>query len=372
MDKTLYKLNKRGKLQMWRIYTSGDQFFTEDWIQDGKVKQGKPTTAKPKNVGRANATTANEQAEAEAKAKITKKLNQGGYVEDSDDASMYALYWEPMLASTGEPEFPCWAQPKLDGGRCCYRNNIGQTREGKDYFTIGHITNEINKYLPSGWILDGELYNHTFHDDFNKIMSLIKKQTPTDEELSEAEQKIEYWVYDILMDEDDTDDETTRIKRRAEWFKDTKGLFKIKEVPSVWVINSEELEKTHKKFLEEGYEGTILRNPGGKYKRAGRSKGLLKKKDFIDEEFEIIDIEEGKGNRAGEAGAVICVTSNGLVFGAGIKGDENLRKELYSNKKLYISKIATITFFGYTKKIDGVPRFPVYKGIRVLDDGTII
>ena len=352
---------------MWRIYTAGAQYFTEDWIQDGKVKQGKPTTAKPKNVGRANATTANEQAEAEAKAKITKKLNQGGYVEDAANASMYALYWEPMLAestSKYEPVFPCWAQPKLDGGRCCFRDSIGQTREGKDYFTIGHITDEVNKHLPSGWILDGELYNHVLHDDFNKIMSLIKKQAPTDEELFEAEKKIQYWVYDVLTGEDDTDNETTRIKRRTEWFDGNVSMVHIIKVPSFWVENAEELETAHAQFLADGFEGTMTRAPEGKYKRAGRSKQLLKKKDFIDDEFEILDIEEGKGNREGGAGAVVCQTSDGLVFGAGIKGDESLRNELFVNKNLYIGKMATITFFGFTKKVDGVPRFPIYKGIN--------
>jgi len=373
MDKTLYKLNKRGKLQMWRIYTQGDQYFTEDWIQDGKVKQGKPTTAKPKNVGRSNATTAVEQAEAEAKAKITKKLNQGGYVENAADASMYAQYWEPMLADTREPKFPCWAQPKLDGGRCCYRDNIGQTREGKDYFTIGHITDEIKRYLPAGYILDGELYNHVLHDDFNKIMSLIKKQKPTDEELFEAKQKVQYWVYDILTGEDDDSDEDNRIMVREKWFEDNPEMADyIVCVPSTWVENQEELDIIHKEHMEAGFEGSMLRTPTGKYKRAGRSKDLLKFKDFIDDEFEIINILEGKGNRSGEAGTVVCKTAKGNTFGAGIKGDESLRVHMWYNVKDYIGKKATITFFGYTKQGGDIPRFPVYKGIRTSEDGSLI
>jgi DNA ligase-1 len=124
--------------------------------------------------------------------------------------------------------------------------------------------------------------------------------------------------------------------------------------------------------MKDGFEGTILRMPDAKYKRAGRSKDLIKKKDFVDDEFEIIDIEEGKGNRSGEAGAVMCKTKDGLIFGSGIKGDEKLRQELWSNKDKYIGELATITFFGYTKKKGGLPRFPVYKGIRTLSDGSLI
>ena len=362
MDTTLYKLNKRGKLQMWRIYTTGNQFSTEDWIENGKVKMGKPTTCKPKNVGRSNATTGDEQAELEARAKVTKKLNQGGYVEDRDDASMYARYWQPMLADVRDPEFPCWVQPKLDGGRCCYRDGDGKTREGKDYYTIAHITEEVKKVFPDAYMVDGELYNHELHDDFNKIMSLIKKQKPTEGELAEAKQAVQYWVYDILDSEDDKSTATERIEKLREVDEDS--LVSIFIVPSVWVTNQQELDDAHADNLENGFEGSMIRLPKGKYKRAGRSADLLKFKNFDDDEFEILDIEEGKGNREGEAGAVVCTTTGGLVFGAGIKGDEKLRKELLVNKNDYISKMGTITFFGYTKKVDGVPRFPVYKGIN--------
>jgi len=217
--------------------------------------------------------------------------------------------------------------------------------------------------LPEGWILDGELYNHEYKDDFNKIMSLIKKQKPTKEELFEAEKKVQYWVYDILTGEDDQSTESERIKRRDEWFEKIDSDVLVR-VPSVWVKDQEHYDKVHEHFLSLGYEGTMARMPEGKYKRAGRSQQLLKRKDFEDDEFKILDIEEGKGNRSNMAGAVICSTPRGLVFGAGIKGDEKLRLDLWNNKEKYIGKMATITFFGYTKKEDGVPRFPVYKGIN--------
>jgi ATP-dependent DNA ligase len=270
-----------------------------------------------------------------------------------------------MLASTGEPTFPCWAQPKLDGGRCCYRDNVGNTREGKDYHTVEHITAEVKKYLPEGWILDGELYNHVLHDDFNKIMSLIKRQKPTKQNLEEVKEKVQYWGYDILTGENDDSTENERIKRRKQWFDDNPDIAEfVVFVPTTWVKNQAELDEIHTSYMKDGFEGTILRTPGAKYKRAGRSKELIKKKDFVDDEFEIIDIEEGKGNRSGEAGAIMCKTKDGLTFGAGIKGNEDLRQKLWSNKNKYIGKFATITFFGFTKKVDGLPRFPVYKGIN--------
>ena len=74
---TLYKKTTVGKIQTWQIITDSDKYRTISGQQDGKKIQNKWTTCKPKNVGRANATTGDEQAIKEAIAKHDKKLESG-------------------------------------------------------------------------------------------------------------------------------------------------------------------------------------------------------------------------------------------------------------------------------------------------------
>lgn len=43
---------------------------------------------------------------------------------------------------------------------------------------------------------------------------------------------------------------------------------------------------------------------------------LLKMKDFVDGEFKIVRLEEGRGKLQGHVGAFVCVTEDGVEFGA--------------------------------------------------------
>ena len=89
---------------------------------------------------------------------------------------------------------------------------------------------------------------------------------------------------------------------------------------------------------------------------------MLKRKEFIDEEFEVIDIEEGSGNRTGTVKHLVCKNKDGKIFNSNVKGNFDYLEEILKNKKDYIGKLATIKFFQYTP--DGVPRFPYAIGFR--------
>ena len=69
---TLY--TKQGvKFRQWSCWVEGAEVVVEHGQMGGKLTQ-KRYTAEPKNVGRANATTAEEQAIQEADAKVVKQL----------------------------------------------------------------------------------------------------------------------------------------------------------------------------------------------------------------------------------------------------------------------------------------------------------
>ena len=97
-----------------------------------------------------------------------------------------------------------------------------------------------------------------------------------------------------------------------------------------------------------------------------RSKNLLKRKDFQDKEYTILDIIEGEGNKAGMAGAMVFENELGIRFNSNIKGSREYLKELFVNKSELIGQQATVKFFNLTPD-NQVPRFPYVIGIRDYD-----
>ena len=140
----------------------------------------------------------------------------------------------------------------------------------------------------------------------------------------------------------------------------------IKNVPTYRVTSQSEMDDYNGQFVQAGYEGQMVRLDG-EYENK-RSKYLLKRKEFDDNEFEIIDIKEGVGNRSGMAGFIACRMRDGTLFDAGIKGSHDYAKKLLQNKHLYVDNGSEVTVrhFGYTAY--GLPRFPVavylYEGGR--------
>jgi DNA ligase-1 len=94
---------------------------------------------------------------------------------------------------------------------------------------------------------------------------------------------------------------------------------------------------------------------------------MLKYKKFKDAEYRIITFEEGKGNLAGIAAAVICETDSGEQFKAGVTGTQAYARELFNNKESYAGKLATIKYQELTPVKNGkggVPRFGKLISIR--------
>ena len=380
---TLYKIDSQGRLREWTMNVDGNKFYAIKGLVEGKKTQDKPTTATPKNVGRSNETTATAQARFEAQAKWQKKIDSG-YAVSEEDAKV-KKFFEPMLALSyddrkNEIVYPVYAQPKLDGIRCIVRQEddeiVGRTRNGKIIECIPHILDSLKGFFmayPKA-ILDGELYNQEYKEDFNKITSLVRKQKPvrsakeTDkafakkeakwqESLIESADKIQYWVYDMPKLNDVINEKTlfdfrmTELKDKLITRKDCIVIVETNEVYS-----EGNLDNLYGQYLEQGYEGQMIRNDVG-YDANKRSKNLLKRKDFMDAEYKVIDIDEGNGNRSGTAKHLVCYCEKTKQqFNSNIKGSFDYLKEIYDNRKEYIGKFATIKFFQLTP--DGIPRFP--------------
>ena len=275
-----------------------------------------------------------------------------------------------MLAHKFNPDkavFPALLQPKLDGVRCIFTKDGAFSRTGKEFKNVDHIKETLKplfKQYP--YIkLDGELYNHKLKDDFEKIISLVRKTKPTFEHRKEAEELVQYHVYDIIEHfkfwtyEERLDHLINVI--------DANGLFinmkHVCTVPTHKVNSLEAAKDIHNKALKAGYEGSIYRNPDGLYKGT-RSWDLMKFKDFHDAEARIVGYQEGQGKRSGTLGKFLMEDEDGNEFGCppGKGYDYTQMATMLNNIHLYIGKIATFTYFQRTQA--GSYRHPLFKCIR--------
>lgn len=361
---TIYKRTTKGKVQQWTIELNKNKFRTISGQVDGKKVTSEYTICYSKNIGKANETSDNEQALLEVQALIKKKL-ESGYSEsidmiDSISENINAV----MLAKNYEDNkdkiiFPAYIQPKLDGMRNKTSIKGMYSRNGKIITSSPHVYNELKTILESNDIIfDGELYNHDLKHDFNKIISLCKKTKPTQESIKESKELIQYYIYDIISNDKFSD----RYKILQTLFKKHLKNNKYIKLLKTYEVNSyEEIEKYYEEFLDDGYEGAIIRlNTPYENKR---TKSLLKLKSSMDDEFEIVDVIEGEGNRSGMAGNVVCKLHDNInTFNPSVKGDRDYCRNLLINKKKYIGKKATIEFQNYTPA--GIPRHPRMKVIR--------
>ncbi|HNQ21208.1 MAG TPA: hypothetical protein PKI46_09125, partial [Bacteroidales bacterium] len=315
------------------------------------------------NIGRSNETTPEQQAINEAKSRADRKLEQG-YYSDIKDAGKGKQFVEAMLAHKYEQygeqiisEYEIYCQPKLDGIRCIATREGLFSRNGKQIVSAPHIFESakliLNAY-PEIEALDGELYNHVLKADFNKITSLVKKTKPKKEDLIESEQLVQYHVYDLVLKQ-------ASFAQRLDILHNIFGYQYIHIVHTEKVLERQFLDDIYAKYLKDGYEGQMIRTAHSLYEHK-RTKNLLKRKEFQDEDCELIDIVEGNGNRSGMAGNVRCKHPNGNIFDANMRGGEEFYKELLLNKENYIGKKATIRYQNLTP--DGIPRFPVMVSIR--------
>jgi len=359
---TLYSKTSTGAVQTWTITTDGNSFYTVSGQLNGKQTTSKPTVCVSKNVGKTNETSAAEQALLEAKAKFKKKLDSGYKlnIQDIDDVG----FVEPMLAKDFKDRFEevqdaldnnekVFTQRKFDGMRAVINKKGMFSRNGKPIVSAPHIFEALvpmfKKY--PDLILDGELYADKFADDFNSLMSLAKQVKPTEEDFKKSKESLEYHVYDIV---DNNLIFEERLNKLADLYNEFDPNYVV-PVETIMVKNIEQLDQLYGKFVEDGYEGQIIRL-NKKYENK-RSKYLLKRKEFVTDEFKVLDIIEGDGNRTGIAGYAILENEEGKTFKSNIKGNYDYCYDVLNNKQLFIGKLATVKYFHLTPG-EGVPRFP--------------
>ena len=263
---------------------------------------------------------------------------------------------------------PVFMQPKLDGVRCLIQYErrtqpredvvVAYSRTGKEWKNINHILQSLLPFFQANpnVILDGELYNHALRDDFEKIISCVRKQKPTDVDRAESRRLVQFHCYDIV-------DETMTFDERYKFVE-----FNLKD-PSIYGVRTVQTHEVHAEkyayqlhdtFLNNGFEGSILRL--NDVYQCKRSHSLRKFKDFHDAEATLTSWVEGKGKRVGTIGKFMAVDADGNEFGMPVMDNFKKLQTMFDEMKTWVGREATFTYFERTKA--GSYRHPLFKAIR--------
>lgn len=366
----LYSTDSSDRVRVWQCYVSFDVdsetllsasgIYTQDGLQDGKMKNPVFKASKEMNIGRSNYMSAEDYAHEMVRQEVSKKL-KSNYFYSVQEAQTQKIFL-PMLAHKFKDyektlEYPIYSQPKLDGARCniywSEKENkvVMVSRTGKEYLSCPHILHELISICEKhkNIVFDGEIYNHDLKHEFEKLMSLCRKSKPSKEDLLESSEKLEYHIYDIY-DKDypelSYNERSTKLSKLFSSFE----FSKIKFVPDTLCKDKETLDRMEEIALENGYEGLMVRIPNSIYKVDGRSKDLLKRKNFLDAEFVILNLLEGEGQWKDCCKALLVQLPNGNQCKVGIDGSLDVNKERWLNRSNLIGKLATVRYFRYTNE----------------------
>lgn len=357
----LFGIEKNGKTKTWRAqiwYNPPEAYSVIEYGQmDGKQQTARKDYRSGKNIGKKNETTALEQCTQETRKKWKDKQEKEGYGLTPTTTPHRHF---PMLAQTYDGKkdvYPCFGQPKLDGLRCIVflrEHEIQfQSRRGVLFKPLRHIEDSLRPIFHKhpDTVLDGELYTDSL--SFEQLTGLIRK-TKTDAHPDDV-QKIGYHVYDMICRD---------VPFRDRWKQ--LCLLLRRPSPHVQIVLTEEIgshDQFREKFqcyVQQGFEGIILRHPEGVYECNYRSRSLLKYKEFQEQEFVIRDFTEGEGR---ERGSVIwvCETEAGKRFHVRPRGSLEQRRWLYEHGNQFLGRQLTVIFQEWGQD---APRFPVGKDVR--------
>ena len=378
----IFGKDKLGKTRVWKatVYSMQNSVHALSVIQhgvyEGKLQTDTRTYTEGKNVGKRNETTPLEQCVLEVEKKRKDKIEKESYstVFPSRDTGVVdgtvlrKIF--PMLANKYESNakkrgggivFPCFVQPKLDGLRCvvCLHSGspVFQSRTGGYFTVLEHLNASVLKILSKHptLILDGELYTQEI--PFEELAGIIKKKT-----LSESDKQkikcIQYHVYDLIIPNMPFRERLSLLQQIIPLSSSSSSSEYILQVPTC--LADSHMEK-FSEYIENGYEGIMLRNTEGLYKENYRSNDLMKYKEFYENEYPIVDFKEATGRDAGTV-IWVCETPEGRLFSVRPRGTLEARKTWFNNAQSFIGKQLTVIYQELSEM--NVPRFPVGKAIR--------
>lgn len=367
---TLFGRASTGKLKEWSIEVedrgASSYIITKHGFTGGKIQVSEKEISEGKNLGKKNETTPHEQAVSEARSSWKKKKDKKYSETIPEETAKDEGIPLPMLAHGFKDrghnikwKRGVWIQRKLDGIRLFATKMDEDTirytsRSGKVFVnTLDSFTPALLDALEIGDIIDGEIFTRNL--TFQQIVSAVKNEAGKEQASLDYRDLLEFHIYDLASSPSDFEVRTCEIVEKVSDYK------KLIIVDTYYVESLDEALAYHAQFMEEGYEGTMLRNSEGKYKFRHRSTDLQKMKDFQDEEGTIIGGKEGTGKSKGQC-VFLCESDSGKQFYVRCKGTDAEREAQWRNLESHIGQRLTYRF--QDKTDDGIPRFPVGISIR--------
>jgi len=394
----MYKITKSGKVVQWTLGVIDNISYSviaAEYGQVGNKLRTKNTkVTKGKNKGKANATTHFEQACAQAQSMFREKQKEGYKtaemlahhyggeafqsihdanshrflkVEEIKDAFKFSGIKfntdnnnrvKPMLAEKfkqfkDKVVYPALIQPKFNGVRCTciLENGVVKliSRKGKEY-ELPHISSEMLNVLTEfpELVFDGEIYQHD--TPLQEISSLLSDDM--------FKGSLQYYIYDVI-DKREHNTDRVALSQRDRFtqleliFIKHKLDFKHIFISPTIVTTDENLAyECATTWIEQGYEGAIVRNYNDIYHFGFRDTALLKIKHTTSNEFKIIGTSLKDGHPP-EDFVWKCETYKGNIFEVKPHGTVDARIELYRKRTTHIGNLLQLSFHEYTN--DGIP-----------------
>jgi len=311
---------------------------------------------------------------------------------------------KPILACDVDVEklvYPCMLFPKIDGVRGLNVSDRLVGRSGKQF------KNRLNtEFFSDPWFngFDGEMVVDKITG--SEICNVTTSALGTIKGTVETKWCLFDYVVDGVNNHEPYERRYAQLveKVRDLHHRDPSLRARLWVIPYQVVHNRMQLEAAELAYIEQGYEGLILRDPNGGYKY-GRSTvregNYLRLKRFMDSEFEITGIVQGNTNNNvkkanpngyaerstlaenmvpnGMVGTLQGIALETKVFGGRVvlrKGDHievspgkmshAMRKHYFQNQNELIGETGKFKFFPVGVK--DKPRFPTFQGLRDLVD----
>jgi ATP-dependent DNA ligase len=238
---------------------------------------------------------------------------------------------KPMLAKNFRDhksrfQYPCFVQPKLNGIRALHHQQSFQSRD--QHFWNPEVLSHLlhGRSFPLDVVFDGELYVHGWSLQQINSAIAVNRIAPI-----ERSPQVEYHIFDCILLNDRSAPFSERSRYLSWWYGDCVND-KLKLVDTHWVGNEQEANALYSHFKHAEYEGMMYRKdePYGLESLCGNKENrwdvLLKRKEFIDWEGEVVEIEESPVN-PGTVGSLVFHFDNGNEFkaGSGLKHEQKLR-----------------------------------------------
>lgn len=263
--------------------------------------------------------------------------------------------------------FPCGGQPKINGVRCnVYLEDAEvkmKSKEGEQYY-VSHIIDWFTERLeiftgPNGeeLVFDGELYIH------NELLQYIRSAV-TKPNLSTP--SVTYQIYDIAVEKHSNTARYIMLKHIFNNHVDPAKYAPIGLVRMVKLINDAHVQSKTDEFIENGYEGIIIRSLIAEYQFGKRNQSMMKLKRLINAEFQIIGIALQDNDP--ELGLYRCITKEGVEFNVTPTEDDDHKRMMVMAPNLFLHKDLTCAFYEYTDK--NIPFHIVHNIVRDYENNT--